>query len=201
MSHSRHDKFQICDADLKILSANARFGGSSHDSFVWNNSGVHAILKREFDDGNNFDSWLLGDSGYGIQPWLMTPILNPNTEEQRGYNERHRRTRHIVERCIGLLKSRFRCISRQRILMYDPATAGLIINSCVVLHNMFIELNVGDQGLSDDNNVNNDNENDDDDIENQNQDEDDLLNQQSPNVLYMNQAVARRNNIVLDYFT
>ena len=64
----------------------------------------------------------------------MTPIRH-----EENYNRCHQLARHRVERCIGVLKSRFRCLSRQRILMYSPAKAGAIINSCVILHNILVE--------------------------------------------------------------
>ena len=82
---------------------------------------------------------LTGDSGYPFQPWLMTPIRNPSNASEEAYNRCHQLARHRVERCIGVLKSRFRCLSRQRILMYSPAKAGAIINSCIVLHNILVE--------------------------------------------------------------
>ena len=69
----------------------------------------------------------------------MTPIRHPTNTCEENYNRSHKLARHRVERCIGVLKSRFRCLSRQRILMYSPAKAGAIINSCVVLHNILIE--------------------------------------------------------------
>ena len=51
-----------------------------------------------------------GDSGYPIRPWLMTPLLNPATRPERAFNRAHKGTRSIVERCIGLLKARFRLV-------------------------------------------------------------------------------------------
>ncbi|KAG8235441.1 hypothetical protein J437_LFUL015789 [Ladona fulva] len=43
------------------------------------------------------------DSGYPLQPWLMTPISNlpPDSPEER-YNSHHCRARNCVERCIGV---------------------------------------------------------------------------------------------------
>lgn len=68
----------------------------------------------------------------------MVPIANPVNAKEENYNVSHKKTRHIVERCIGVLKSRFRCLCRQRVLMYSPQTAGKIINSCAVLHNVML---------------------------------------------------------------
>jgi len=52
---------------------------------------------------------MLGDSGYALRPWLMTPLNNPepNTPEGR-YNEWFCKTISLIERTNGLLKMRFR---------------------------------------------------------------------------------------------
>lgn len=73
----------------------------------------------------------------------MTPILNPqpNSAEDR-YNVAHRRIRSLIERTNGLLKMRFRCLLKHRVLHYKPDVASRIINSCTILHNMCIEENV-----------------------------------------------------------
>lgn len=49
-----------------------------------------------------------------------------------------------MERCIGVLKKRFRCLLRYRTLEYTPAKTGQIINACAVLHNMCIYGNILD---------------------------------------------------------
>ncbi|XP_044262493.1 putative nuclease HARBI1 [Tribolium madens] len=64
--HSMNVQF-ICDYDLNILSVNARYAGSSHDSFIWRNSAIQVELQGCFANGDRH-SWLLGDSGYPQQP-------------------------------------------------------------------------------------------------------------------------------------
>lgn len=83
------------------------------------------------------NTWILGDSGYPQEPWLMTPILNVDqgTPEDR-YTKRHASARNCIERCNGVLKTRFRCILGERVLRYSPEKAGNIIIACAVLHNM-----------------------------------------------------------------
>lgn len=81
----------------------------------------------------------IGDSGYGQQPWLFAPILEPESAADELYNVSHKKTRHQVERCIGAWKSRFRCLCKQRVLMYSPATSGSIITACAVLHNIMVD--------------------------------------------------------------
>lgn len=131
----------VCGADFIIFSANAQYGGTAHDAYVWRRSRVKSTLENLYNEGErNF--WLLGDSGYALQPWLMTPILTATSEAENRYNATHKQTRALVERCIGILKSRFRCLAKERVLFYCPAKAGIIINACIVLHNALIKARV-----------------------------------------------------------
>lgn len=88
-----------------------------------------------------------GDSGYALRSYLQTPIINPepepNTPEYR-YNTKQMCTRSIIERCNGVLKMRFRCLLKHRVLHYEPTMACKIINACIILHNMCIANNVPD---------------------------------------------------------
>ncbi|KAI2650183.1 hypothetical protein H4Q32_000115 [Labeo rohita] len=53
--------------------------------------------------------------------WLLTPLTNPQTDQERRYNDAHSRTRSAVERAIGQLKCRWRCLDRTGgMLLYHP---------------------------------------------------------------------------------
>jgi len=65
----------ICDSDLNILNVNANFGGATHNSFIWNASAIRTVLEENFRLGDR-RSWLIGDSGYPLELWLITPIRN-----------------------------------------------------------------------------------------------------------------------------
>lgn len=66
----------------------------------------------------------------------------PNNENmpayERRYNRRIRSVRSLVERVIGVLKTRFRCIMGERPLRYHPTKVSKIIYACVTLHNFLI---------------------------------------------------------------
>lgn len=78
----------------------------------------------------------LGDAGYKLKPYLMTPYRKPTDAAERCYNKKHTSARNVVERCFGVLKNRFRCIIGSRGLHYDPTKTTKIINACCALHNM-----------------------------------------------------------------
>jgi len=82
---------------------------------------------------------------------MMTPILDatPDSPEAH-YTDLHVHARNIIERTIGLLKARFRCLLIHRVLHYSPEVAGSIVNACVILHNICNRANTPLQQLSND---------------------------------------------------
>lgn len=99
------------------------------------------IIYAFYINSNSF--FFVGDSGYAQRPWMMTPVLGaaPGSPEEY-YTNVHCRARNTVDRCIGVLKPRWRCLLAHRVLHYDPVTAGKIVNACVVLHNIANARNV-----------------------------------------------------------
>jgi hypothetical protein len=81
--------------------------------------------------------WLLGDSGYGIEPWLLTPFSNNRdlSEAEERYQKAFVKTRRIVENTIGLWKNIFRCLLENK-LHYRPERVIDIIAATVFLHNL-----------------------------------------------------------------
>ncbi|XP_045076311.1 putative nuclease HARBI1 [Coregonus clupeaformis] len=119
----------ICDAQMRLTNIVARWAGSTHDSYILTNSMVGMRLQA----GRVRDGWLLGDSGYPLKTWLLTPLTNPQTDRERRYND----ARSVVERAIGQLKCRWRCLDRTGgMLLYRPDKVCRIILACGVLHNV-----------------------------------------------------------------
>ncbi|CAK1585318.1 unnamed protein product [Parnassius mnemosyne] len=128
----------ICNADMDIISVDASYGGASHDAFIWSNH----PLKTHMEDLST------SDSGYPLRRYLMTPIVDapPNTPEGY-YTDMHVRARNVIERTIGLMKARFRCLLVHRVLHYEPHMAASIVNACVILHNICNKANVSVEEL------------------------------------------------------
>lgn len=91
-----------CNAKDVFTSVDATWPGSVHDSRIWTNSDVCRVMS-----GNRTNALLLGDVGYGIAPWLMTPYRNVISPEQRSYNRCISKERVIIERCFGQVNDDF----------------------------------------------------------------------------------------------
>lgn len=75
----------------------------------------------------------------------MTPyrLCQPNTPQEL-YNKKHSMARSIIERTIGVMKGKFRCILGARELHYSPVKARKIINTVCCLHNICLQYKAGD---------------------------------------------------------
>lgn len=121
----------ICDAHLRFQNIVARWPGSSHDSNIFRNS----VIKQRFDNKEFKDCVLVADSGYSMQSYLITPMLNPNTNVENIFNEAQIRTRNPVERSYGVWKRRFPILSLG-INVKNMDTIQAIIVATAVLHNI-----------------------------------------------------------------
>lgn len=136
-----------CNAKEWFTSVTAQWPGSVHDSRIMKNSDLFSLMNK------TRDTIILGDSGYAISPWLITPYSNPVDNVQRHFNKIYAKERVIIERCFGQVKKRF------PILHYKVRTAlhtvPSVIICCFVLHNIAKYLNDSDDFPElDDNNDN-----------------------------------------------
>ncbi|CAH1989500.1 unnamed protein product [Acanthoscelides obtectus] len=82
----------VAGPDLKIFDIVARWPGSTHDSTIFN-----ASYLRTRTEGRQFqNAVLLGDSGYQLKVYLMTPLQNPGNLMC-----------NVVETLIGVWNCRF----------------------------------------------------------------------------------------------
>ncbi|XP_054155561.1 putative nuclease HARBI1 [Oppia nitens] len=143
----------VVDSTLRFTDLVANYPGRVHDSFIWRNCGLKQKLDQVPDIG-----WLLGDSGYPLEPHLMTPFTNPTTPSQVNYNLAHTKTRNVVERAFGVLKMRFRCLDwTAGKMMFRPKRAVNVIIACFVLHNIAQKMHFyGEQAVGHEDDTTND---------------------------------------------
>ncbi|XP_034743427.1 putative nuclease HARBI1 [Etheostoma cragini] len=118
----------ICDASCIFTNVEAEWPGSVHDSRIFRFSTISQRLSQ-----GEFAGVLLGDKGYACETYLLTPLADPQTAAQQGYNLAHSRTRARIEMGFGLLKARFQCLHHLRV---TPERACDITVAFTVLHNI-----------------------------------------------------------------
>lgn len=122
----------VSSADLKFQDIFARLPGSVHDSHIFTQSSLKQRLEaNEFTPGV-----LLGDGGYKLESYLMTPYRNPQTQEEVLYNRNQIKIRNTVERKYGVWKRRFPCLVFG--LRCKLETSLVVIVACAVLHNFCV---------------------------------------------------------------
>ena len=84
----------MCDSRMQIVNIVARWYGSVHDSRIFN----ECFLKVQMEAGD-YQGYLLGDLGYALCHYLMTPIQSSCSDA-----EKKRQTRNIFERLFGVWK-------------------------------------------------------------------------------------------------
>ncbi|KAH7941417.1 hypothetical protein HPB49_013601 [Dermacentor silvarum] len=145
----------ICDADMWRLTVYPMGPWSDHDSFIWRTT----WRRRRFQLGRIVNSgefvieqysvhhFLLHarESGYPLDPWLLTlvPGHPPMQTAEGKHSTAHATMRSVVETCIGLLMSRFRCLQRYRTLLYEPERAANMVHVLSGTH--YLRVSEGDE--------------------------------------------------------
>ncbi|KAJ6651616.1 hypothetical protein lerEdw1_020786 [Lerista edwardsae] len=127
-----------CDARGLFTSVVAKFPGSVRDAQIFDASTLKATL-ASWPEG---EGWILGDCGYPLRPYLLTPYPVESSEPVARYNLAHQQTRLVVERAFRMLKMRFRCLQPSGArLMRTLEKAAKVFVVCAMLHNMALRRN------------------------------------------------------------
>lgn len=102
----------ICDAELLFIDVIAKWPGSVHDARILRESALFEAFEQ---NPKPIQGLLLGDSGYMLRDWLITPLLNPLTRQEQNFNFHQSSARITVERAIGVAKRRWHCLQELRV--------------------------------------------------------------------------------------
>lgn len=99
-----------CDSDMSFNYVWAGNPGSTHDATVLRGSDLFLQNNEMIPQG----FYLLGDSGFPLLQWLITPFRDYGNlnRQQKLFNKSHSKCRKVIERAFGMLKSRFRRLFR-----------------------------------------------------------------------------------------
>ena len=154
----------VVDHNYLFTDVMVGWPGSVHDARVLANSNLYykAINKKKLNSnhikilGKDIYPYLLGDSAYPLNTWLMKPFPHNSvlSDSQKSYNYRLSRARIVVENAFGRLKARWRRLLKQNDM--NVAYVPQVVMACCILHNIceihgdtFVEswLSTVEQGL------------------------------------------------------
>ena len=162
----------VVDADGKFIDVSTGWPGSIHDARVLRLSTLYRRAENDLIlnepvrhiNGVTVRPLLIGDSAYPLLTWLVGPYPQSRnlSREHCKFNKILNKTRVIVERAYGKLKSRWRCLLIKA-LEENTGKVPFTVITCCILYNICIlvgdDLDDSDLSSDDDNAA----ENDDDD--------------------------------------
>ncbi|KAG7578909.1 Harbinger transposase-derived protein [Arabidopsis thaliana x Arabidopsis arenosa] len=83
-------------------------------------------------------AYYLADGIYPSYPTFVKSIRLPQSEPDKLFAQRLEGCRKDIERAFGVLLARFKII-REPARLWDIADLGIIMRSCIILHNMIVE--------------------------------------------------------------
>jgi hypothetical protein len=136
----------IATKDLRVWHAFFGMPGSSNDLNVLDRSHVFDDLANGrthpveyFVNGNKYDmTYYLADKIYPDWTTFVKTKSDPINSKDKTFAEAQEAARKDVERCFGVLRSKFRII-QQAGRLWSPQDINTIMRACIILHNMIIE--------------------------------------------------------------
>jgi len=127
--------------DLRIIDYSVGFIGSTPDATAWKNT----RLAKDHESLLEHDEWCWADSGYPIEPWLITPYTAPasNKPDNKAFNYYFSSVRVGSEHAIGYLKGRFPSLRELRLAIRckeDLEMLAIWLHTCIIIHSYAIDV-------------------------------------------------------------
>ncbi|KAH9607766.1 hypothetical protein KSS87_022415 [Heliosperma pusillum] len=139
----------VVDPNMRFRDVVTGYPGKLSDSTVLKSSSFFTLCHRgkrlngkacALSDGSEIREYIVGDSGFPLLPWLLTPYTGKSLQEPEvDFNRRHFATRMIAKRALARLKQMWKIING---MMWRPDKHKLprIILVCCMLHNIVIDM-------------------------------------------------------------
>jgi len=136
---NRHDETAItlqgiCDVKKRFIDCFTGVSSKLHDARVYDMS----FIKEKVSTMGDYYH-IIGDAAYPISINLLTPYNGNLTPMQANFNKHFCKARVKIENTFGLLKCRFRQLTK--LDMWSVILMSKFVISCCVLHNLCIEEN------------------------------------------------------------
>ena len=128
----------IVDHDKKVLWASYRHKGASHDSSALRDTQLYKLLERKADWLHRKGFYLLGDSAYAIESFIIPPypLVKPQSPED-SFNFYHSSARITVECAFGEIDLRWGVFWKR--LTGSVHNSFIIIQGAMRIHNFLID--------------------------------------------------------------
>ncbi|WOG96259.1 hypothetical protein DCAR_0415593 [Daucus carota subsp. sativus] len=139
----------IVDADMRFLDIVTGWPGSLSDSIAFKSSSFFKLCNEgkrlngetvKLPEGTELREYIVGDLGFPLLPWLLTPYQGNNLPEyEASFNSKHTATQEVAQKALSRLKQTWKIIDGE---LWQPDTNRLprIIFVCCLLHNITIDL-------------------------------------------------------------
>ncbi|KAM1125995.1 hypothetical protein ACFX11_041421 [Malus domestica] len=139
----------IVDPDMRFRNIITGWPGSMSDDIVLRSSGFFKMSeegdclngeKLVLSEGTEVREYIVGDSGFPLLPWLLTPYKGRGLwEHESEFNKRISATQMVAQRALVKLKEMCKIIQG---VMWKPDKNKLprIILVCCILHNIVIDM-------------------------------------------------------------
>ncbi|KAK9075805.1 hypothetical protein SSX86_004134 [Deinandra increscens subsp. villosa] len=139
----------IVDPDMRFRDVVTGYPGKMDDASVLQNSHFFDLSEKgkrlngnklKLSEGTEIQEYIVGDSGFPLLPWLITPYQGRKLPETKTeFNKRHFATRLVAQRALARLKDVWRMIHG---VLWRPDKNRLprVILACCILHNIVIDM-------------------------------------------------------------
>ncbi|KAM0866884.1 hypothetical protein ACQ4PT_042333 [Festuca glaucescens] len=92
-------------------------------------------------DGSEVGEYIIGDAGYPLLPWLLTPYQEENLSEPTAeFNRRHSAATTCAGKALAMLQEKWKCLHEDVWWPANLQTRYNMVIACCLLHNIVIDM-------------------------------------------------------------